>query len=108
MAQVSVQTLPLGISAETISRLLEDLRRREALLQAIIGRFERRYGVPLEELEARLNQGEGPEHLDWEDSIEWRNAVEALERTKLIRSLLEWVLRSRTPSPASLKNAHTS
>jgi len=64
-----------------MNRLLEEMRNREALLQAIIKRYEQRYGLSLEELEARLDRGEGSEHPDWEDSIEWRNALEALERT---------------------------
>ncbi|HDN79241.1 MAG: hypothetical protein DRI61_03985 [Chloroflexi bacterium] len=81
MSQASVQPLPLRISSETMNRLLEEMRNREALLQAIIKRYEQRYGLSLEELEARLDRGEGSEHPDWEDSIEWRNALEALERT---------------------------
>jgi len=81
MSQASVQPLPLRISSETMNRLLEEMRNREALLQAIIKRYEQCYGLSLEELEARLDRGEGSEHPDWEDSIEWRNALEALERT---------------------------
>ncbi len=101
MSQVISHALPSGISRETLTRLLEDTRNREALLQATIQRFAGRYGGSLEMLEARLARGEGPEHPDWEDSIEWRNAVDALQRTQLMRSLLEWLLRSIVPSPAS-------
>jgi hypothetical protein len=101
MSKVALRTLPSGTSRETLSRLLDDMHNREAILQAMIRRFERHYGDSLEALEARLAQGEGPEHPDWEDSIEWRNAVEALQRTWVMRSLLEWLLGLIAPSPAS-------
>jgi len=101
MSGIALSTLPSGISREVLVQLLDDLRNREAVLQAVIRRFEQRYGESLEALEARLARGEGPEHPDWEDSIEWRNAVETLQRTRTLRSLLEWLLRSITPSPAS-------
>jgi len=92
---------PPGISQEMLTQLLKDERNREVLLQGIIRRFEQRYGGSLEALEARLARGEGPEHPDWEDSIEWRNAVEALQRTQILRSLLEWLQHSIVLSPAS-------
>jgi hypothetical protein len=81
--------------------LLHEAREREAVLPAIIQRFEHRYGVSLEVLEARLSRGEGQEHPDWEDSIEWRNAIESLERTQVMRNLLEWLIPLISPSPAS-------
>ncbi len=81
MPEIALRTFPTGISMETLTRLLDDLRGRESLLQAMIGRLEQRYGGPLEMLEARLSRGDGSEHPDWEDSIEWRNAVEILQRT---------------------------
>ncbi len=82
-------------------RLLEEARGREELLRQLIRRMESRYECSLEELEARLTRGEGPEHLDWEDSIEWRNAVEALDRTRALQCILEWLVNSLAPSPVS-------
>jgi len=64
------------------------------LLRETIRQFERRHHGLLEELEARLARGEGQEHPDWEDSIEWRSAVEALQRMRLLRSILEWLINS--------------
>jgi len=78
MSEVALRTFPSDISNETLSRLLDDIHNREALLQAMIRRFEQHYRDSLEALEARLARGEGPEHPDWEDPIEWRNALEAL------------------------------
>jgi hypothetical protein len=101
MAEVAWRALPAGISSETLTRLLDDVHSREAVLQAMVQRFEQRYGASLEALEARLARGEGSEHPDWEDSIEWRNAVEALKRTRIMRSLLEWLLGSIALLPAS-------
>jgi len=89
------------MSRETLTPLLDDVRNREVVLQAIVRRFEQHYGDSLEALEARLARGEGREHPDWEDSIEWRNAVETLQRIQAMRRLLEWLLPSIVPSPTS-------
>jgi hypothetical protein len=101
MAQLSLQSFPAGISADTLTALLTEARQREHVLTAVIRRFEERYNSSLDELEARLARGEGQEHPDWEDSIEWRNAAEALQRAQLTRKLLEWLLRSIALSPSS-------
>ena len=101
MAEVAWRVLPTGISSETLTRLLDDVHNREVVLQAMIRRFEQHYGASLEALEARLARGEGSEHPDWEDSIEWRNAVEVLKRTRIMRRLLEWLLGSIALLPAS-------
>jgi len=101
MTQLALNLLPGGISTEVLGTLLTDADGRTLLLQATIRRFEERYKLPLEALEARLARGEGAEHPDWEDSIEWRNAAETLQRTETMRSLLEWLLRSTKPLPIS-------
>ena len=101
MSEVTLRALPSSVSRETLTPLLDDMHNREVVLQAMLRRFEQRYGDSLEALEARLARGEGPEHPDWEDSIEWRNAVEALQRTRVMQRLLEWLLSSTVPSPAS-------
>ena len=101
MTQLALNLLPGGISMEVLGNLLTDADGRTLLLQATIQRFEERYKMPLEALVARLARGEGAEHPDWEDSIEWRNAAETLQRTEKMRSLLEWLLRSTKPLPFS-------
>ena len=101
MPEVAQYTLPPGISQEMLPQLLKGELGREVLLQGIIRRFEQRCGGSLEAFEARLARGEGPEHPDWEDSIEWRTAVESLQRTQMIRSLLQWLQHSTVPSPIS-------
>lgn len=101
MTDISLQTLPPDVSPENLVGLLNETRERETVLEAMLQRFEGRYSVSLKDLEARLGRSEGSEHPDWEDSIEWRNAKEALERTRVMRSLLEWILPSIKPSPAS-------
>ena len=65
MTEIALRAFPAGISADTLTQLLDDTRNRETLLQSIIHRFEQRYGVSLETLEARLARGEGSEHPDW-------------------------------------------
>jgi hypothetical protein len=89
---------PPDISPETLAQLLSDTRSREILLAAKIRQFKERYKTSLEELEERLERGEGNEHPDWEDSIEWRSAVENLALTQQMQSLLEWLLSLNEPS----------
>ena len=98
MATVALRAMPPDISLEMLVRVIDDTRHREQILVAIQSRFERQYACSLEDLESRLLRGEGREHPDWEDSIEWRNALEALQRARLTRSILEWLVRSNTPS----------
>jgi len=80
VAEVVLQALPPGVSRETLVQLLDEQYGQEELVTTVIRRFERRYDESLLALEARLARGEGREHPDWEDSIEWRNAVESLRR----------------------------
>lgn len=98
MTHLALNTLPSGISKYALTQNLQDIESREVVLQAIVERYGTRYGSSLEALEARLARGEGSEHPDWEDSIEWRNAVESLHRTHVMQRLLQWLLRSKLPS----------
>lgn len=70
---------PFSLESATLREILADVRGREILLRQVILQMEQRCDGSLETLEARLARGEGQEHPDWEDSIEWRNAVEALQ-----------------------------
>jgi hypothetical protein len=97
MSELLLETFPPGISNIALKQLQENMQNREVLLQGIIQRFTRYYACDLATLEARLARGEGLEHPDWEDSIEWRNAVEMLQQTRFMRSLLEWLLRLNVP-----------
>lgn len=83
MLAIPREGLPPGISRETLTELYENLDGRGAVLSAIVQRFEQRYHTSLPELENRLNRGEGSEHPDWEDSIEWRNALDSLQRMRI-------------------------
>jgi hypothetical protein len=94
--QATLTSLPQNISRNALSNLRDDILRRETMLQAMINRFETKYGMTLDALESRLAQGKGQEHPDWEDSIEWLNAQEELQRADLMKSVLEWLLRSKT------------
>lgn len=86
---------PKNISHSALTRLRDDLSRRESVLQAMIQRFETQYNVSLESFEMRLAEGKGREHPDWEDSIEWRNALDALKQADLMKRVLEWLLQSK-------------
>ena len=86
---------PKNISRNALTRLRDDLSRRESVLQAMIQRFETQYNVSLESLETRIAEGKGREHPDWEDSIEWRNALDALKQADLMKRVLEWLLQSK-------------
>jgi hypothetical protein len=92
---------PFEVEPGTLRQLLAETQGREIVLEQLIHTMEERYGGPLETLKQRLARGEGPEHPDWEDAIEWRNAFEALQRTQALRNILEWLISSRAPSPVS-------
>lgn len=99
LSTVIAQTLPPQVELGDVRQLLRETQSRQVLLQQVIGRLEQRYDCSLEELEGRLDRGQGQEHPDWEDSIEWRNAVESLKHTLLLRSILEWLSNLLAPSP---------
>lgn len=99
LSMLKTLSFPPELTDSALTGLVREVDGRETVLQAIIQRFEQRYGS-LEQLEARLETGMGSEHPDWEDSIEWRNAAEVLRRAQIMRSLFEW-LQSSTRQLAS-------
>ena len=76
----------LVLREEIAEELIKRLRRELEFYEAVIARFERKYRCSLEELEARIEREGVPmdDHEIWEDSIEWRNAVEEAERIRRI------------------------
>ena len=69
---------------------MKKLREEVEYYEAIVKKFEKKYGCSLEELEKRIEKEGVPidNHEIWEDSIEWRNAVEELEKlNKLLEEL---------------------
>jgi hypothetical protein len=66
---------------------------RAELLRQVISHFEGKYQCSLETFERKLENLEVPEHPGWEESIEWRNAVEQLERIEMSRSIFTWLIR---------------
>jgi hypothetical protein len=94
-------SLPTGISTTNLQWWIQDNRARIAFLESLMERFEDIYGCTLAELEARLARGEGQEHPDWEDSIEWRNAVEQHRQLQLQEELFVWLSRLDEQSVAS-------
>lgn len=69
------QNWPSQLNVVTLRKILEETRGREILLEERIRQMEQRYDCSPEELEAGVARGKGRKHPDWEDSIEWRNAV---------------------------------
>lgn len=68
------------VHEEILKRLLSELE----YYKAIIVKFEKKYGCSLEEIEKKIEKEGVPldNHEIWEDSIEWRNAVEEVEKLK--------------------------
>jgi len=68
------------IREEIVKRFLSELEYYEA----IANKFEGKYGCSLNELEKKIEEEGVPldNHEIWEDSIEWRNAVEEIEKLK--------------------------
>ncbi len=101
MSQTLVSTLPSQVTPATLRRLQDETAGRKMLLERIMAQFERRYACSLESLEARLARLEIEEHPAWEDSIEWRNAVEQLQAVEVNRSILVWLNNLLAQSPDS-------
>jgi hypothetical protein len=74
--------LPTSVTTDMLRTLQADATARAELLRQIIGHFEGKYQCSLEAFERKLENMEVPEHPGWEESIEWRNAVEQLERAE--------------------------
>ncbi|RLI77061.1 hypothetical protein DRP05_11295 [Archaeoglobales archaeon] len=72
------------VREEIVKRLISELE----YYKAITTKFEKKYKCSLEELEKRIEKEGVPvdNHGIWEDSIEWRNAV---EETKKLKKLIE-------------------
>ena len=85
--------LPASLTTDTLRILEADATTRAELLRQIIGHFEGKYQCSLETFEQKLENLEVPEHPGWEESIEWRNAVEQLERIEMSRSIFAWLTR---------------
>ena len=88
---LKLPALPRNVTPRSVQILKETSTAREALLQQIIQGFERKYGASLVAFEGQLALGHAPEHPGWEDSVEWRNAVEELEQTRVSRSIFTWL-----------------
>jgi hypothetical protein len=78
-------------SSNWFDRLQVEVETRKQWLQQLTITYESRYHCSLTELEKRLSHSESDEHPAWEDSIEWRNAVEQLERIQLSEGVLTWL-----------------
>jgi translation initiation factor 2 alpha subunit (eIF-2alpha) len=74
----------ISIRKEIYEEIVKKLREEVEYYEAIVKKFEKKYGCSLEELEKRIEKEGVPidNHEIWEDSIEWRNAVEELEKLK--------------------------
>ena len=68
------------VHEKVVKRLLSELE----YYKAVITKFEKKYKCSLDELEKKIEREGVPldNHEIWEDSIEWRNAVEEVEKLK--------------------------
>ncbi|TEU14595.1 MAG: hypothetical protein E3J21_15420 [Anaerolineales bacterium] len=85
--------LPASVTTDMLRSLEADAAARAELLRQITSHFEGKYQCSLETFERKLENLEVPEHPGWEESIEWRNAVEQLERIEMSRSIFAWLIR---------------
>jgi len=72
----------ISIKKEVYEEIVRKLREEVEYYEAIVKKFEKKYGCSLEELEKRIEKKgvSVDDHEIWEDSIEWRNAVEELKK----------------------------
>ncbi len=76
------------VREELVKRLSNELD----YYKAIVDKFTRKYGCSLEELENKIEEEKVPldDHSMWEDSIEWRNAVEEVEKLESLLKELKY------------------
>ena len=77
---IPVQVLPPTVKPDGVRQLSLSLASREQFLRQLIAGFERKYPPSLEELNRRLEARQIAEHPAWEDSIEWGNAIDQVNR----------------------------
>jgi DNA integrity scanning protein DisA with diadenylate cyclase activity len=87
---IETQELP-NITPSMLNNLQYEVSVRRQLLHQIVTTFENRYNCSLQEFEQKLNRLEIDEHPAWEDSIEWRNGIEQLERIQLTETIFLWL-----------------
>lgn len=83
--------LPPGLTLKRLEELQSDIRGREVLLDEIVQQFESKYRCTLDELDRSISNQEIAEHPAWEDSIEWRNALEQLYNIQLSKGIFSWL-----------------
>lgn len=97
----ALQELPTDVNLEKLQNLQADFAARESLLRQIAQQFEQKHRCSLESFERKLENLELPEHPHWEESIEWRNAIEQIQRIQDIRSILAWLTNLLAQSRSS-------
>jgi arginyl-tRNA synthetase len=81
---VVIIRIVISIRRKIYEEIMKKLREEFEYYEEIVKKFEKKYDCSLEELEKKIER-EGvsiDNHEIWEDSIEWRNAVEELEKLK--------------------------
>jgi len=76
----------ITLEEKTAKELRSHLLKELALFKEVENRFNKKYGMSLDELEEKIKTEGVPteKHEIWEDSIEWRNAVEEVAKLKAI------------------------
>ena len=78
------------VKEETVQNVRKHLQSELKFYKAIDKKFKKSYKTTLRKLEKEIETKGVPtnRHMIWEDSIEWRNALEEIERTrKILREL---------------------
>ena len=81
---VDYEMKTITIENKTAEELRSHLLKELAFFEEVDNRFKKKYETSLTELEEKIRKGGVPieKHEIWEDSIEWRNAVEEAEKLK--------------------------
>ncbi|MFW6194463.1 MAG: hypothetical protein ACOC5L_02980 [Halobacteriota archaeon] len=78
-------TIKHDVREELVKRLSNELD----YYKAIVDKFIKNYGS-LEELENKIEEVPVDDHSMWEDNIEWRNAVEEVEKLESLLKELKY------------------
>lgn len=84
--------------------LISEIRIRESITET----FRKKYRMDMRTFEKKLAEAKIREHPTWEESIEWRNALEDIEVLKRTLEVIKWTSESLERLTKSLKTSGAS
>ena len=83
------------VRGKVVAEIVKRLKREMEFYEEVDRKFRRKYGCSLEDLELKIEREGIPvdNHEVWEDSIEWRNAIEEVDKLRKILEELQVAIK---------------